>query len=340
MGQVVGVIGSGIAGSAVIARSFPLFLVGLVLMGMARASADLGRFAAAEVHLPAERGRAISKVVLGGTVGSILGPLLVGPTGLWALRIGFPELAGPYSIGLLFWGMASVLVFAGLRPDPRDVGRDLARLNPHTVPNLGRTRPLSEILRQPGVIVAIVAVVFAQMVMVTLMVMTSLHMKVNHHPLTAVSLVISVHTLGMYAFSIVSGRLTDRWGRGPVIILGSGLLILSCLMAAPSARLLPLAIALFLLGLGWNFAYVAGSTLLADQLSPTERAKTQGFNDLLLGFAAATGSFGGGITFAASGYWALGLIAASLALIPLGMALWWQMRGRLVPSTSANTPQP
>jgi len=340
MGQLVGVIGSAVAGGAVIARSFPLFLVGLVLMGMARASADLGRFAAAEVHLPAERGRAISNVVLGGTVGSILGPLLVGPTGLWAFRIGFPELAGPYSIGLLLWGMASVLVFAGLRPDPRDVGRDLARLNPHTVPNLGRTRPLSGILRQPGVIVAIAAVVFAQMVMVTLMVMTSLHMKVHHHPLTAVSLVISVHTLGMYAFSIVSGRLTDRWGRGPVIILGSGLLILSCLMAAPSAQLLPLAIALFLLGLGWNFAYVAGSTLLADQLSPTERAKTQGFNDLLLGFAAATGSFGGGITFAASGYWALGLIAASLALIPLGLALWWQFRGRVAPSAPANPPQP
>ena len=340
MGQVVGVIGSGIAGSAVIARSFPLFLVGLVLMGMARASADLGRFAAAEVHLPAERGRAISNVVLGGTVGSILGPLLVGPTGLWAFRIGFPELAGPYSIGLLFWGVASVLVFTGLRPDPRDVGRELARLNPHTVPNLGRTRPLSEILRQPGVIVAIAAVIFAQMVMVTLMVMTSLHMKVHHHALTAVSLVVSVHTLGMYAFSIVSGRLTDRWGRGPVIILGSSILILSCLMAAPSARLLPLAIALFLLGLGWNFAYVAGSTLLADQLSPTERAKTQGFNDLLLGFAAAIGSFGGGITFAASGYWALGLIAASLALIPLGLALWWQIRGRLTSSPPANTPQP
>jgi MFS family permease len=172
------------------------------------------------------------------------------------------------------------------------------------------------------------------------MVMTSLHMKVHHHALTAVSLVVSVHTLGMYAFSIVSGRLTDRWGRGPVIILGSSILILSCLMAAPSARLLPLAIALFLLGLGWNFAYVAGSTLLADQLSPTERAKTQGFNDLLLGFAAAIGSFGGGITFAASGYWALGLIAASLALIPLGLALWWQIRGRLTSSPPANTPQP
>jgi len=87
MGQVVGVIGSVIAGGAVIVHSFPLFLVGLALMGMARASADLGRFAAAEVHPPEKRGRAISNVVLGGTIGSVVGPLLVGPTGLWSLRL-------------------------------------------------------------------------------------------------------------------------------------------------------------------------------------------------------------------------------------------------------------
>jgi len=328
MGQVVGVIGSGIAGGAVIARSFPVFLVGLLLMGIARASADLGRFAAAEVHLPAERGRAISNVVLGGTVGSVVGPLLAGVMGKWSVGAGFPELAGAYGVGFLVWGVAAILVFTGLRPDPQAVGRELARLHPQTVPHLGRTRTLPEILRQPGVIVAIVTVVFAQMVMVTLMVMTSVHMKAHEHTLTAVSLVISVHALGMYAFSIISGRMTDRWGRGPVIILGSAILILSCVMAAPSDNLLPLLIALFLLGLGWNFAYVAGSTLLADQLSPTELAKTQGFNDLLLGFAAAAGSFGSGIVFAAGGFAALGLGAAGAALVPLGLAVWWQVRGR------------
>ena len=107
-------------------------------------------------------------------------------------------------------------------------------------------------------------------------------------------------------------------------------------MAVPSTSLLPLAIALFLLGLGWNFAYVAGSTLLADQLSPEERAKTQGFNDLLLGFGAASGSFGSGVIFAASGYGALGLVAASATLVPLGLALWWQMRGRLARSVPSN----
>ncbi len=329
MGQVVGVVGAGIAGGAVIARSFPLFLVGLVLMGMARASADLGRFAAAEVHLPAERGRAISNVVLGGTVGAVVGPLLVGLTGRWSLGAGFPELTGPYGVGFLFWGVAGLLVFIGLRPDPRDVGRELARLNPSAVPHLGGTRGLPEILRQPGVVVAMITVVFAQMAMVMLMVMTSVHMKVEHHPLTGISLVISAHTFGMYAFSIVSGRLTDRWGRGPVIILGLAIEILSCLMAASATEFLPLMIALFLLGLGWNFAYVAGSTLLADQLLPTERAKTQGFNDLLLGFAAAAGSFGSGVVFAAGGYRALSLVAASVSLLPLGLAVWWQTRGRM-----------
>jgi MFS family permease len=224
-----------------------------------------------------------------------------------------------------------------LKPDPRDVARELAQLHPHSVPHLGKTRPLSEIVRQPGVVVAIVAVVFAQMVMVMLMVMTSLHMKVLAQPLTAVSLVISVHTLGMFALAVVSGRLTDRWGRGPMIILGSIILVVSCLMAAPSTALVPLLVALFLLGLGWNFVYVAGSTLLADQLSPTERAKTQGLNDLLLGLASAVGSFASGVIFSVAGYGSLGVTAAAAALLPLGLALWWQIRGRSVPAAHIRT---
>jgi MFS family permease len=332
LGQLVGVAGSAVAAAAVVARSFPLFLAGLVLVGMARASADLGRFAAAEVQLPAQRGRAIANVVVGGTVGSVVGPLLVGPTGQWALAAGLPELAGPYGIGLAVWATAGLLVFLGLRPEPRDIARELARLHPASLPHRGPTRSLPDLVRQPGVAVAMAAAVFAQMVMVMLMVMTSLHMKVLHHPLGAISLVIAVHTLGMYALSILSGRLADRWGRGPVIVLGSILLVGSCLLAAPSTGLVPLLVALFLLGLGWSFVYVAASALLSDQLSPEERAKTQGLNDLLLGFASAAGSFGSGLIFAAAGYAALGLAAAGAALIPLAVALWWQWAATAVRS--------
>jgi MFS family permease len=153
---------------------------------------------------------------------------------------------------------------------------------------------------------------------------TSVHMTAHQHPLNAVSLVISAHTLGMYAFSMVSGRMTDRFGRGPVIILGSIMMIFSCVMAAPSISLLPLIAALFLLGLGWNFAYVAGSTLLADQLSPKERAKTQGFNDLLLNLASGASQIGSGVVYASGGFGVMGLTAAAAAAVPLTLAIWWQ----------------
>jgi MFS family permease len=169
-----------------------------------------------------------------------------------------------------------------------------------------------------------VTLVFAQMVMMVPMSITSVHMMACRHPLTAVSLVISAHTLGMYAFSIISGRMTDRWGRKPVIILGSIVMILSCLMAAPSVGLLPLVVALFLLGLGWNFAYVAGSTLLADQLTPQERAKTQGFNDLLLNLASAASQIGSGVVYAVGGFGVMGLTAAAMAAVPLTLVLRWQ----------------
>jgi len=322
-GQILGVVGSGIAMAAVVHRSLFWFLPGLVLVGMARAAVDLGRFAAAEVHLPAERGRAISNVVLGSTVGAVLGPLLVGPTGRLAAAAGFPELAGPYGVGFVGLVLAALLIGAGLRPDPRDIGRELARLKPESAP-LQATRSLAQIVWQPGVVVAMGSMVFAQLVMVVPMSITSVHMTAHRHPLSAVSVVIAAHTLGMFAFSTLSGRMTDRWGRGRAIMLGSALLILSCLLAAPSTNLLPLVAALFLLGLGWNFAYVAGSTLLADQLSPKERAKTQGFNDLLLNLASAASQLASGVVYASGGYGVMGLAAAAAAAVPLALGTWWQ----------------
>ena len=334
LGQLIGAIGSVIAVVAVVNRSFSFFLFGLVLVGMARSAVDMGRFVAAEVHLPANRGRAISNVVLGSTVGAIFGPLLVGPMGHVAMWAGYPELSGIYIAGAAVLVVAAVLIFGGLRPEPRDIGRELAQIHSGSMPRQA-PRSLSEIVCQPGVIVAMVTMAFAQMVMVVPMSITSVHMKDHQHTLTALSLVVSAHTLGMYAFSVISGRMTDRWGRGRVIILGSTLLILSCLMAAPSINLLPLTIALFLLGLGWNFAYVAGSTLLADQLSPRERAKTQGVNDLLLNLSSGASQIGSGLVYAVGGFGIMAVTAATMAVVPLCLAVWWQIRGRLARSVQA-----
>lgn len=324
-GLVIGVIGNGLVLFAIGSSSFLLFLVGMVLMGITNAAVVLGRFAAAEVNPPEKRGAAISNVVLGGTFGAIVGPLLVGPMGNFVRTFHMDELTGAYLATLILFVISSVVVFIGLRPDPRDLGKQVAAEHPDPALGVapGGARPIFEILRQPAALMAVSAMALGQVVMVAIMVITSLHMDNHHHNLSDISAVISSHTFGMYAFSVVSGRLADKWGRGQVILAGASTLLLACITAPLSPNVFPLAIALFLLGLGWNFCFVGGSTLLADQLSPLERSRTQGANDLLVGLASAIGSLGSGIVFAASNYTVIAIVAGALALIPFLMSLFW-----------------
>src|SRR5262245_9370683 len=168
--------------------------------------------------------------------------------------------------------------------------------------------------------------------MVSIMMITSLHIEDHQHARSDIYTVISAHTFGMFAPSIFSGWLLDKIGRGRMILSGALILLLACATATLSPNVLPLGIALFLLGLGWNFCFVGGSTLLADQLSPAERARTQGFNDLLVGLASAAGSLSSGYVFSALGYNAMALIAAAVAVVPLIMTFTWQRRKALLAS--------
>ena len=328
LGLLIGVLGNGLVLYAIAIASLLLFLTGMLMMGICNAAVVLGRFAAAEVNPPEQRGAAISNVVLGGTFGAIFGPLLVGPMGTFAHSLGMDELAGAYLATILLFAIASLVVFAGLRPDPRDLGIQVAAQHPEALPKgaTGTTRPILEILRQPAALVAVIAMALGQVVMVAVMVITSLHMRGHHHNLRDISAVISSHTFGMYAFSVLSGRLSDKWGRGRVILFGSFTLLLACIAAPLSPNVLPLAVALFLLGLGWNFCFVGGSALLADQLSPAERSRMQGTNDLLVGLASSTGSLGSGILFAVSSYTVIAIVAGIISLIPLSMSLLWMRK--------------
>ncbi|MCJ7537092.1 MAG: MFS transporter, partial [Anaerolineales bacterium] len=167
-----------------------------------------------------------------------------------------------------------------------------------------------------------------------LMGITALYMKDNQHELVAISVVISAHTFGMYAFSIFSGQLADRWGRGQVILVGGAGLVLACILAPLSTALVALSLSLFLLGLGWNFCYVGGSSLLTDQLNHLERAKIQGTNDLWIGLATAVASVISGLIFASMGFGMVGIIGAMLAMIPFGMTLWWLLGQRRTTSST------
>jgi MFS family permease len=139
------------------------------------------------------------------------------------------------------------------------------------------------------------------------------------HDLGAVGLVLSAHTLGMFAFSPLSGWLSDRFGRVPTIFLGTAVLGVASLMAAfaPPDGGLVLVLALFLLGLGWSFGFVAGSAMLSENLEIHERTRVQGVADALIWSSAAAAALGSGLIMAAVGYTSLGILAAAAVIVPV-----------------------
>ena len=324
-GLTVGFLGAALACAAVTLHTLPLFLLGLLCMGMANAALQLGRYVAAEVHAPPERARAIGRVVTGGTVGAIVGPLLVGPSAGLAARMGLTDLSGPYAASATLFALAAVLIALQLRPEPRELAREVAAQH---APSGDRppTRSLAALLRDRQVVSAVLSLVAAQAVMVMVMVITSLHMTHHDHGLGSVSFVIALHVIGMYAFSLASGRLADRWGRPAAVALGAVVLVVACALAPLSPRVLPLAGALFALGLGWNLCNVGGSAWLADRLTADERASIQGATDTLIGLTAAFASLGSGVVFAAVGYGVMAVVGAAVALLPLGLGLLSRQR--------------
>jgi len=327
-GASLGIVGAAVATGGVLARSFWILILGLTLMGISRAATDQGRFAAADVHPPQSRARALSMVVFGGTIGAIVGPLLVGPSGVWMTQLGLSELSGGFLAAVVLMAAATMILFFGLRPDPKLLAAEVEK-NIQTSPTSGGSgRKLGDILCDPGVLFPMTVMITAQLVMVLVMVITALYMKANQHSLSNVSIVISSHTVGMFAFSVVSGRLADRFGRAPVILAGGLTLMLASLAAGLTSDLLPLAVALFFVGLGWNLCYVGGSSLLSDHLRAGERSRTQGLNDTLVGLVSAVGSLSSGFAFAALGYAAIGQIGALICLIPVAQGVLWTWRGR------------
>ena len=316
-GYAIGLGGAFVATLAVVVASMPMLLVGTVLIGFGNASNQLSRYVAADLFPPARRASALGLVVWGATVGAIIGPNLAAPAASLAVGLGLPALSGAYLVPVVFVGAAAVLTIVALRPDPYALADESSR---HDHPGIDRTTSasLASVLSRPNVPVAIVALVTVQVVMVLVMTMTPLHMTEHGHDLAAVGIVISGHTLGMFALSPISGRLTDRFGMVPVILAGMALSASASALAAvapPEGGVL-LFVALFLLGYGWNLGYVAGSALLTHGLSLAERTRLQGLTDGLIWSSAAAASLGSGVVVAAASYAALGLLGAALVVVP------------------------
>jgi MFS family permease len=332
LGYLFGIGAALLAAWAVINQSLTLYLLSIIGMGLNRGTNDLGRYAAAEANPVHKRARALSLVVLGGTFGSIFGPLLVDWAGQMAERYGLPVFSGPWLVAGIFLALALILINLLLHPDPQAIGRELAALEPETPVDQARRRPYREIFTDPRTKIATGAMICGQLAMVTVMTITPVHMHGHQHSLASISWVIMAHTLGMFGLSFMTGWLVDRWGQPRIIMLGGLMLVAACGLAPLWDNVLWLAVALFLLGLGWNFCFVAGSALLTAVLRPGEKGRTQGLTDALVYIASGVGSLGSGLIFAALGFWVMSWLSILIALVPVLLVILLPLRAQTSPA--------
>lgn len=317
---LIGTVGAGLAITAAILGSFWLLLVGTALFGASSTANSQARYAAVDLAPPTRRGRHLSLVVWATTIGSVLGPNLLGPGQATATALGIPPLAGAWFFSAGGFLLAALVLSLLLRPDPLLTAR---ALTDESAPSASRVRHrgsiphgLRVILASPTALLGTLAVTGGHMVMVAVMVMTPIHMAHGHAEVEVIGFVISMHILGMYGLSPVAGYLTDRWGARPVILTGVLILVSACALAAASHTgwSVGLLAALFLLGLGWSCTMVAGSDLVAAGSSVQDRASVQGASDLTMGLSAAGAGALAGVVVQYLGFDWLGGLCAVVAL--------------------------
>lgn len=320
LGYAIGMVGALVIIAAGLVRSFPLLLVGTSLFGGANAANSQARYAAADLADDAHRGRDLSTVVWATTIGAVVGPNLAGPGEPVARALGLPILTGPYVFSLAGLVLGALLMFTRLRPDPLLLARERAAAvatEPLERQHGSVVRGARTLASRPAALLGVLTTGLGHTVMVSVMVMTPLHMHHGGASLRVIGLVISVHVLGMFAFSPLTGLATDRWGGRACAFAGAAILVVACLLAAqaPSGWSPGLATGLFLLGLGWSFTLVSGSTLIVGAVPVAERAGAQGAADLAMGLAAGGGGALAGLIVGQLGYAVLGVFSAGLAAV-------------------------
>jgi MFS family permease len=322
LGYGLAVVGTILGMVGVTIGSFPLLLVGMALFGVSQTSNLLSRYAAADVYPGERRGRAMGLIVWGSTAGSIIGPNLMEP----ALRVGgllgVAPAASAFLISVGAYALAAVLIEILLRPDPLAVARAMHASVAASRP-AEPARPLGAILGDVRVQLALATLTISQFVMISTTSTSPVYLHDQGYHVQTIGLAVSLHLGGMYVASPLSGLLCDRFGRLTMIGVGALVLVGAVLLAglAPGTDRGLVILALALNGVGWNFAFVAGSALLTDALSPAERASTQGLADLAMGLMGAFGSAAGGMILGVWGFTVLNALGAALVLGPLAATL-------------------
>jgi len=310
VGALTGVMGAAICSLALVAANFWLFCLGSAVFGVYNAVAQYYRFAAADAVTAEFKPRAISLVLAGGLVGGIVGPEVSTHT---------IDLLGTRYLGAylsLIGFLALVIGTLQLLEIPSPAG------DGSTAP----TRPIREIMAQPAFIVAAAGAAIGYGVMNLLMTATPLAMRLCGHPYSAAATVIGSHVVGMFGPSFFTGSLIRRYGVLQVMAAGALLLYVVVAIALSGISVPHFWLALVLLGIGWNFLYIGGTTLLTESCAPAERAKTQGANDSIIFITMMLTSFGSGVLIDAKGWEVLNWLALPFITAAAGAVLWLLFR--------------
>jgi len=320
IGYFIGFIGALFAIFGGSQRDLIPMLIGTFLVGAASASGYQARFAAIDLAQDEHRSKQLSYVVWGSTVGAVAGPNLMGPSGGLATSLGLPKLVGPYILAAITLGLGTLVIRLFLNPDPFLTARSIRDEKNKSPVILSARETLKIIIKNPRALFAIASIAIGHVAMVSVMVMTPVHMAHVDVSLNIIGLVISIHILGMYAFSPVIGSLSDRFGRRRIIQAGIVILLLSTLISgmAEAHDSFTLGVGLFLLGLGWSCTLIGGSTALSESVSTELRPSSQGASDLLMNLMGAGGGAIAGVIIGTLGYGWL-CFAAAVPVAALGI---------------------
>jgi predicted MFS family arabinose efflux permease len=312
VGYALGGAGAALVVAAAGASSLAALLVGSVMLGGANASIFLNRYAAAEVAPEQSRRRALGLVLFSTTIGAVTGPLLLGPSGGLAHVLGLPRLTGLYLIAFVAFSGSGLALATSFR-STASLGSLAALFRRET--NRGPTlRELTKGMRSGTAPVGVGSLVIANFMMVALMGVAPVHLMTHGEELPTIGTAISLHVAGMFTPSALSGWLAVRLEAIRVIAIGCVVLLTSGLLGATvdTSHLPSMMVVLVILGIGWNFGVVGGSTLIASAVSADLRVHVEGIGEVVMALAAAAGAPIAGLMVTLGGFSTLSLSSALL----------------------------
>ena len=324
-GLALALAGGLAVGAAMAAQSFLLLFAGMLVFGMGVNVAQQLRVAATDMYPPPLRARALGYVMTGSVIGVVLSPLLVHLGERLAPAVGQHALSMAwFTLPLLI--VPSMLLVSGIRPDPKEIGQELGRYFPGYAskedPRHGRL-PFrwTALLRQPRTRLAIACNCAGQGNMSIVMVLTALVLDHHGHSLSAIALSMSLHSAGMFAFSIPIGMAADRYGRGPVMYPGVAMTLVGAALVAFTQSWAMVTLGSFLVGVGWAAANIAGTATVADSVPTAQRGRAVGVADSFAGAMALVMALITGPLVQWHGLAMAGLAAVLVAAVPLAMRL-------------------